>query len=175
VFARADQDNTVGASAVPTRLARRNAVMKKPALLLVLSLAVVALALVPTVGLAAKGGNGDRGGGGAGGGGGDTPYTVTVDQAAPYHFGQQITVSTDAPVYPDNMGPWIDLICYQGNTKVLAVTHAGFSGGWYYGWPFTLGPTSMWSGGAAECEVVVSHQSRRKTVVDARTAFHVEP
>jgi hypothetical protein len=164
----------VGTSAVPTRLAERQAVIRKPAaILFVLSLALLALALLPAAGLAAKGGGGGGGkpGGGSGGGG----YTVTVDQAGPYHFGQEITVSTNTPVYPNNTGPWIDLSCYQGGVRVLAVTHAGFQGGWYYGWPFTLGPTLMWTGGAADCTVVVSHQDRRKVVVDATTSFPVEP
>jgi hypothetical protein len=57
-------------------------VTKKPAaILFVLSLAVLALALVPAAGLAAKGGNGTQGGGGGGKppGGGSTPSaTVTA-------------------------------------------------------------------------------------------------
>ena len=99
-------------------------------------------------------------------------YTVSVDQARPYHFGQEITVTTNAPVYAN--ATWIDLGCYRGGAKVLASTHAGFPEGWYYGWPFNLGPTQMWTGGAADCELVVWHQSRNKRVVDARTTFHVD-
>jgi hypothetical protein len=100
---------------------------------------------------------------------------VTVDQAAPYHFGQQITVTTDAPISPGNTGPWIEMICSQQGSVVLAADHAGFSGGWYYGWPFPLGPTQMWTSGAADCTVKVFHQQRNKIVVDATTSFHVDP
>ena len=109
---------------------------------------------------------------GPAGGGGGVGYTVTVDQAAPYGYAQSITVTTNAPIYANSS--WIDLGCYQGGAKVLATTHAAFEGGWYYGWPFNLGPTAMWTGGAADCELTVWHQSRNKRVVDARTTFRVE-
>lgn len=129
------------------------------------ALLLAALVLVPAA-LAGKGGNAAAGGGGGGGG-----YTVSVDQAAPYRFGQEITVTTNAPV---TTSTWIDLGCYQGSAKVLATTHAGFPDGWYYGTPFKLGPTAMWTGGAASCELLVWHQSRNKRVVDARTTFGVD-
>jgi hypothetical protein len=55
------------------------AVIRKPAaILLVLSLAVLALALVPAAGLAAKGGNGAQGGSG-----GDTSTTAAWVSASP--------------------------------------------------------------------------------------------
>lgn len=130
--------------------------------------ATVMLGLVLVVApaaLAGKGGNGP----GAGGGG---SYAVTIDQAAPYRYAQEITVTTNAPVYANSS--WIDLGCYQGGAKVLATTHAAFPGGWYYGWPFNLGPTAMWTGGAADCELTVWHQSRNKRVVDAKTTFRVD-
>lgn len=130
---------------------------------------VVALVAVP---MAVAGKGGKPGHGGAGGT--TSGYVVAVDQAAPYVFGQSITVTTNVPPYPNNTGPWIDLRCYQNGAKVLGVTHAGFAGGWYYGWPFSLGPTQMWTGGAADCTVVVSHQSNKKIVTDASTSFHVD-
>lgn len=125
---------------------------------------VVALALIAVPAALAGKGGGAPGGSGA--------YTVTVDQVAPYRFGQEITVTTNAPVYPN--ATWIDLGCYQGGAKVLASTHAGFPEGWYYDLPFNLGPTQMWTGGAADCQLVVWHQSRNKRVVDARTTFSVD-
>ncbi len=79
------------------------------------------------------------GGGGKPGGGGGGSYSVTVDPVGPYHFGQQVWVTTNAPV--SSSGPWIDLHCYQNGVKVYGNTHAGFASGWYYNWPFTLGPT----------------------------------
>ena len=132
--------------------------MKKPAVIVL----AFALVVVPAA-LAGKGG-GAPGGNGA--------YTVSVDQAAPYRFGQEITVTTNAPVYPN--ATWIELGCYQAGIKVLASTHAGFPEGWYYGWPFNLGPTQIWAGGGADCELVVWHQSRNKRVVDARATFRVD-
>ena len=125
--------------------------------------------LLAPAALAGKGGNGGGPGGGGATGGGS--YTVTVDQTAPFRYGQEITVSTNAPV---TSSTWIDLGCYQGGAKVLATTHAGFPEGWYYGWPFKLGPTAVWTGGAADCELLVWHQSRNKRVVDARATFRVD-
>ncbi len=127
---------------------------------------VLAFGLIASAALAAKGGNHQPSGG---------SYTVTVDQPGPYAFGDQITVSTTTPVYPDNTGPWIDLSCIQGGVTVLDTMHSGFDGGWYYGWPFSLGPTQMWSGGAADCTVRVYHQKQKRLVTDAMTSFHVEP
>ena len=106
------------------------------ALIVLLGLVVL---LAPAA-LAGKGGNGGGPGGGDTGGGADT----SIDQPAPYRYGQEITVTTNAP---STSGTWIDLACYQGGEKVLVTTHAGFPEGWYYGWPFKLGPTQMWTGG----------------------------
>ena len=130
--------------------------------------ATVLLSLALLLAPAAFAGKGKGPGAGSGGGG----YTVTVDQAGPYWYGQALTVTTNAPVYANSS--WIDLGCYQGGAKVLATTHAAFEGGWYYGWAFNLGPTAMWTGGAADCELTVWHQSRNKRVVDARTTFRVD-
>jgi hypothetical protein len=147
--------------------------MRRPAaIFLVLALAVLALALVPAT-LASKGGNAGAGGKPGGGGGGSS--TVSVDPAGPYHFGQAVYVTTNAPIYPNNTGPWISLECYQNGVKVGGADHAGFPGGWYYGDPFYLGPSQMWTGGAADCTVRVYHQQNRRTVTDATTSFHVEP
>src|SRR5439155_25015084 len=108
-------------------------------------------------------------------GGGSTAgsYSVTVSPAAPYSFGESISVTTNAPLYPNNARPWIGLTCTQNGTTVLTGSHAGFSGGWYYNWPFKLGPTNSWSGGSANCTVTVWHQSSRKQVTDASTSFFV--
>ena len=140
--------------------------------------AVAALVLVPTA-VAGKGGGGggtpDRGGGGGGGGGGSTGgvYSVAVTPSGPYSFGQQISVTTNAPIYPNNTGPWISLTCYRNGAKVLGTDHAGFPGGWYYNSPFWLGPSQAWTSGSADCTVTVFHQSNRKIVTDALTSFHV--
>ena len=57
--------------------------MRKPAaILFVLSLAILALAMIPAAGLAAQGGNGngaEKGNGGGNGGGGTAPSTASVN------------------------------------------------------------------------------------------------
>jgi len=128
---------------------------------------VLALALVPAA-FAGKGG-GSHGGGGGGG-----SYSVTVSPGGPYTFGEQVWITTNDPVYPNNGGPWIWLRCYQNGVLVASGDHAGFSGGWYYNWPFNLGPTGSWTGGAANCTVTVVHTNNNKTVVDASTSFSVD-
>src|SRR5258708_1174768 len=89
------------------------------------------------------------GGGGSGGG----TYTVSLTPAGPYNFGEQVYVTTNAPIYPNNQGPWIELKCYQNGVLVASGDHAGFPSGWYYNWPFNLGPTQSWSSGAADCTI----------------------
>ena len=104
---------------------------------------------------------------------GSGAYTVTVSPAGPYTFGDSVYVTTTAPIYPNNTGPWIWMKCYQNGVVVGSWDHAGFPAGWYYGWAFNLGPTQSWTGGAADCKVTVVHQGHNKTVTDATTSFHV--
>ena len=124
---------------------------------------LLALALVPGA-FAGKG----HGGSGTGG-----SYTITVSPAAPYVFGQAIYVTTNAPMYPNGGGPYIWLRCYQNGVLVASGDHAGFPGGWYYNWPFNLGPTRSWTGGTANCTVSAVHKARNKVVTDASTSFQV--
>src|SRR5262245_37170305 len=107
------------------------AVMKKPAaVLFVLSLAVLALALVPAAGLAAKGGGANTAGGkpgGGGGGGGKKPsppsYTGTIggpvmvadtDHDGTLSYGDSVTfnVTSSAPY------PFVEASCKQGGDVV---------------------------------------------------------
>jgi len=127
---------------------------------------VLALALVPAA-LAGKG----KGNGGNSGSTGS--YSVTVSPGGPYSFGEWINITTDAPIYPDNAGPWITIACYQNRTLVGVWSHAAFPGGSLYGSPYLLGPTQTWTGGAADCTVAVFHQSDNKDVTDATTSFNV--
>lgn len=132
--------------------------------------AVGALLLLPSL---AAGGKGNGGGGGPQTG--STRYTVTISPSVPYRFGQAIYVTTDTPMYANGDGPYIWLRCSQGGTEVLATDHAGFPTGWYYGDPFYLGPTQMWTSGAADCTVSVVHRARNKFILDAQQSFHVDP
>jgi len=120
--------------------------------------------LVPTA-LAGKGGGAATATGSS---------TATVSPAGPYVFGESVYVTTDAPIYPNGMGPYISLTCYQNGVMVLSGSHAAFSTGWYYNWPFNLGPTLKWKSGPAECTARVFHMSNNKNVTDALTSFHVD-
>jgi len=131
--------------------------------------ALLALALVPVASAGKGGGGGSTHGGGSTTGGG---YTVTVSPGGPYSFGEAIYITTNVPVYPNGAGPYIWLRCYQNGVLVASGDHAAFPGGWYYNWPFNLGPTGSWTGGAASCTVTVVHSSN-KTATDASTSFQV--
>jgi hypothetical protein len=100
-------------------------------------------------------------------------YTVTVSPDGPYYFGEQIWVTTNDPIYPNGRGPYIWLKCYQNGQIVASGDHAAFPDGWYYNWPFTLGPTQIWTSGAADCTITVIHTRHNRIVVDATTSFHV--
>jgi hypothetical protein len=131
-------------------------------------IALLVVGLMVGTAFAAKGGHGGGASGATGG------YSVTVTPGGPYTFGEEISVTTNAPVYPNNTGPWIELKCYQGTVLVMSDSHAGFSAGWYYNWPFYLGPTQYWASGAADCTVRVWHQANNRQVTDAKTSFHVD-
>ena len=127
------------------------------------TLVILVLVVAPAA-LAGKGGNQNSAGSGS---------TVTVTPGGPYSFGEAVHVTTNAPLYPNNAGPWIELMCYQNGVVVGSGDHAGFSGGMGYNDPFNLGPTMSWNGGAADCTVTVFHQSNNRIVTDASTSFHV--
>jgi hypothetical protein len=150
--------------------------MRKPtAVLFVLSLAVLALALVPAAGLAAKGGNASAGGGGKpGGGGGSTggsslPLVMVTDvnsNGTP-NWGDTVTfrVSTSSQVR---------LTCDQGGVLVYNANAA-----WYDGNPFAYMQymklqSGAWTAGAAECRAVNYYMSGKRTVTLATLDFHVD-
>lgn len=127
---------------------------KPPAALLVLSLAVLALALVPAVGLAAKGGNtagGKPGGGGGGGGstaGGGTIDLVLLNSADGLaHVGQKVTfhVLTSATNYP-----YVTLYCYRDTDNALVYKASNGIFPTSLSQVFTLASNS-WSSGSAHC------------------------
>lgn len=153
---------------------------KPAAIVFVLSLAVLALVVLPAAGLAAKGGNaGSQGGGGGGKGGGGKPggaggtielvLLESTDGLA--HYGQKVTfsVSTTATDYP-----WVVAKCYQNGTLVYEQANGIFPTS--LGQNFTLGPTPAWSGGAANCTAYLqdwSNYSRGKVVTLASMDFDV--
>lgn len=106
------------------------------------------------------------------GGGTGGNYTVSVSPAGPYHFKQQVTITTNAPVTNSS---FLALTCNQNGSVVYGDTHALFSYGYYYGLPFNLGPSLKWTSGAADCTATAFHQSHNKQINDAATSFHVDP
>jgi hypothetical protein len=131
------------------------------------SIAAVVLMVAP-IAFAGKGGSH---GGGSGGNTGTTgTYTVTISPAEPYSFGEQVYATTNVP---ESLFPFIWMRCYQNGVQVGSSDHAAFSTGWYYNWPFSLGPSLSWTGGAADCTFRVVHTSNNKVVTDASTTIHV--
>lgn len=126
---------------------------------LVIPVALLVVAFAPTA-------LGRPHGGGKGSGSG---YAVTLSPG-PYAFGDSMYVTTNVPV---TMSPYIWMRCYQNGVLVGSSDHAAFPTGWYYGWPFSLGPTMAWNGGAADCTFSVVHIDRRKVVTDAVATIHV--
>jgi hypothetical protein len=96
--------------------------------------------------------------------------TTSASPSDTVAFGSQVTfdVSTTATSYP-----WVETLCYQGRTLVYGATHGFFSS--YFTAPvYTLGPTQLWSGGAATCTATLfstTDGSKRKVL--ATTSFNV--
>jgi hypothetical protein len=115
--------------------------------------------------LAARGGGGGRGGGGNTSGGG----TISINEPAPYHFGQTITFSVAAPSVTQ---PYVLNQCRQNGAVVSSELH-GYFDGYIFGRYFSLGPTGMWPSGAADCTAQLMDYSGRKPAVLASIGFHV--
>jgi hypothetical protein len=93
--------------------------------------------------------------------------STTSSNAVP--FGSQVTydVATTATSYP-----WVETLCYQGRTLVYGQTR-GFFDGYFTDPMYTLGPTQVWSGGAATCTATLfSYDSARRKNL-ATTSFNV--
>lgn len=152
---------------------------RKPvAILLVLSLAVLALAIVPAAGLAAKGGaagkpgggGGGNGGGGKPGGGGGTLSLVLLESTDGVpHYGQRVTfdVDTTATNYP-----WVSVDCSQAGRLVYEQSNGIFATS--LSTTFTLGPTPSWTGGEADCTATLENWDRYPRITPlASMTFHV--
>ena len=145
-------------------------IRKPAAVLLVVSVAVLALALMPAAGLAAKGGQGGKPGGEGGGGTIDLVLLNSTDGVP--HFGQRVTfaVSTTATSYP-----WVTLKCSKDGVNVYQASRGIFPTS--LGQEFTLGPTPIWSSGDADCTAYLENwdsASKRGGVQTLNsTSFHV--
>lgn len=158
------------------------AVMRKPAaVLFVLSVAVLALALVPAAGLAAKGGGGAASKPGGGGGGGGKPSGGAGNLAlAPMvtdsngnglpNWGDQVTFTVSTSVTEN---PQVSLKCSQNGVVVLNGS-AGFGANdpWSWAQVFTLA-TSAWAGGAADCTATLYYYNGRSFSTLATIGFPV--
>jgi hypothetical protein len=157
------------------------AVMRKPAaVLLVLSLAVLALALVPAVGLAAKGGNASAGGGGKPGGGGSTTGGGTISLAHPLVYdanGNGLPNAGDVVMFDVSTTatdqPFVNLKCFQNGVLVANGWKGYFAGSLDTTWGFGLG-SGAWQGGAAECTAWLDMYTKQGWKQLASTSFHVD-
>jgi hypothetical protein len=125
----------------------------------------LSLAFVPAA-FAGKGG-----GKPSGGSGGSGSYTVSLSTPGPYTFGESVYTTTNAPQVSQS---YIGMSCVQNGVLVLTGSHANWSGGWYYNWVWVLGPSQVWTGGAADCTLKVFHISNNKQITDATSSFHVD-
>ena len=85
-------------------------------------------------------------------------------------FGSQVTfnVSTDK-----TSEPWVDLKCSKGGVLVYEQWN-GFYGSYQFGQTFTLGPTQMWTSGAANCTAYLDYfTSNGSARTLASTSFSV--
>lgn len=152
-------------------------IRKPTAILLVLSLAVLALALVPAASLAAKGGNGAAGGGKSGGGGSTGSSSITL---APLvfdangnglpNYGDVVTfnVSTTA-----TDRPFVNLQCFQNGVLVANGWNGYFEGALNTSRDFGLS-SAVWRSGAAECTAWLDMSTNRGWRHLASTSFHVD-
>jgi hypothetical protein len=113
-------------------------------------------------------------GGGGGKGGSSTISLVMVadknSDGLP-NFEDQITFTISG----DTTQTFVDASCNQNGTIVYDETHGMWPAA-MFGQTFTLGPTSVWSGGAADCSAKIFKwtSNGRQNVLGSMT-FHVNP
>lgn len=103
--------------------------------------------------------------------GGNMPETITLDTPQPVHFQDEVTFTTQT----DKPNSSIQLQCFQDGVLVFAAAHSANPGGYGYGDPFQLGPSSVWTGGAADAVAVLGHRTKGgKFISDDEVEFPVE-
>lgn len=132
-----------------------------------LGLVVVLVLAMASPALAGGKGNG-KGRGGGGGGDGSTG-SISLDQANP-QFRDTVTFTIS---WSSSKSPWVKVTCRQGGVLVYQQTH-GFFTGYLWDQTYTLGPTSYWTSGDADCvgDLGYSAKNGRWRPV-ASTTFHV--
>lgn len=141
--------------------------MTRSPLRIALLIAAVAMLVAVPAAFAGKGG-----GGGKPGGGGSTTGTGTISLVplnstdGTAHFGQKVTFDVSGLAQP-----WVVLKCYQGGT--LVYDHANGIFATSLSQIFTLGPTGLWTSGAADCTAYLQNWSSSKHTTLATLNFHV--
>ena len=85
------------------------------------------------------------------------------------HYGQQVTfnVSTTA-----TDSPYVNLKCYQ-NGVFVGEAWRGFFPASLTGQTFTLGGSTLWQGGAADCTAYLDKYTKQGWQQLSSTSFHV--
>jgi hypothetical protein len=105
-------------------------------------------------------------------------YSVTVKPvegtAAPAaswpRYGDYVTFALNAPNVDQ---PYVLNECFQGGVRVSAEVH-GFYSGYMFGTVYSLGPTALWTGGAADCTATLYTNGKNgKTQVLATSGYSV--
>jgi len=68
--------------------------------------------------------------------------------------------------------PWVNVNCYQDGAWAYGQWH-GFFPGYQFGQTFSLGPTTLWQAGAAECTATLAMWQNGRDKALASTSFHV--
>lgn len=84
--------------------------------------------------------------------GGKKAGSIHLAESNPYSVGQSVTFDTTTANVTQ---PWVTARCYQDGEIVYAESHAP-------GGTFTVGPTSRWQGGDADCTATLWYQHRQK-------------
>ena len=125
----------------------------------------------PTLGGKGTVGGGGKPGGGGTTGGGSVSVVLLNSSDGKAHFSEQVTFNVSASVSQ----PWVNLNCYQGSTWVDG-EWGGFFAGSAWGTTFTLGPTSLWVSGGANCTAsLVYYNSKGSLTTLGTTSFPVYP
>lgn len=134
----------------------------------VVAAAAVALGIAPVAMAGHKPGGG---GGGTTGGSGTISLKLLDSPDGLAHFGNHatFTVSTTATTMP-----WVELKCYVGGTLVYDMSNGIFPTS--LNQIFTLGPTPLWSSGAADCTAYLQNLTGGRNgsaTTLGTTSFHV--
>lgn len=98
--------------------------------------------------------------------------SITLENPQPVHYGDTVTFAWQAS---RNVVPWVALYCYQDG-KLVGADMLAMDPTNPFGTDFHLGPSGVWTGGAADCRADLLDKTKGKFPgqVLATTEFHVE-